>query len=196
MSASARLLWALGITNGLQSGRQVSQCRQEDRRCWPHTLLLISAWNQCSCSPLNWTSLPQILFCAVQTGAPTLPNNLLPFVSCIIMACCAGGMIASKKELPPFPTRTNLIPRHISPPHWASHPKLLFFASGRLPFGTESVAATQDRQTNEDLLAAQLLKSGDSMRINSPAERAAVKRQISTLSCSLLGPSIAAHVNL
>ncbi len=28
------------------------------------------------------------------------------------------------------------IPRHIPPPHWASHPLVLFFAAGLLPFGT------------------------------------------------------------
>lgn len=48
----------------------------------------------------------------------------------------AGGMLATKQELPPFPTRTNQIPRHIPPPHWASHPTVLFFAAGLLPFGT------------------------------------------------------------
>ena len=35
-----------------------------------------------------------------------------------------------------FPTRTNQIPRHIPPPHWASHPLVLFLAAGLLPFGT------------------------------------------------------------
>ena len=45
-------------------------------------------------------------------------------------------MLATKQELPPFPTRTNQIPRHIPPPHWASNPNILFLASGLLPFGT------------------------------------------------------------
>ena len=51
--------------------------------------------------------------------------------------CCAtGGVIASKKEILGYPTRTNQIPRHIPPPHWASNPLVLFFAAGLLPFGT------------------------------------------------------------
>lgn len=45
-------------------------------------------------------------------------------------------MIAAKQEIKPYPTRTNQIPRHIPPPHWASHPLVLFFAAGLLPFGT------------------------------------------------------------
>ncbi|KAK9828352.1 hypothetical protein WJX74_010345 [Apatococcus lobatus] len=53
-----------------------------------------------------------------------------------IPLCFSGGMLATKQELPPFPTRTNQIPRHIPPPHWASHPTVLFFAAGLLPFGT------------------------------------------------------------
>ncbi len=48
----------------------------------------------------------------------------------------SGGMIAAKQEIKPYPTRTNQIPRHIPPPHWASHPMVLFFAAGLLPFGT------------------------------------------------------------
>ena len=47
-----------------------------------------------------------------------------------------GGAIASRREIRPFPTRTNQIPRHIPPAHWASHPAMLFFAAGLLPFGT------------------------------------------------------------
>ena len=48
----------------------------------------------------------------------------------------SGGIIAAKSEIRQFPTRTNQIPRHIPPPHWASHPLVLFFAAGLLPFGT------------------------------------------------------------
>lgn len=48
----------------------------------------------------------------------------------------SGGMLAAKQEIKPYPTRTNQIPRHIPPPHWASHPIVLFFAAGLLPFGT------------------------------------------------------------
>ena len=47
-----------------------------------------------------------------------------------------GGVIASKKDILVYPTRTNQIPRHIPPPHWASNPWVLFFAAGLLPFGT------------------------------------------------------------
>ncbi|PSC75978.1 Transmembrane 9 superfamily member 4 [Micractinium conductrix] len=48
----------------------------------------------------------------------------------------AGGIVAAKQEIRQYPTRTNQIPRHIPPPHWASHPLVLFFAAGLLPFGT------------------------------------------------------------
>jgi transmembrane 9 superfamily protein 2/4 len=48
----------------------------------------------------------------------------------------AGGAVAARRELRPFPTRTNQIPRHVPPPHWASHPAVLFLAAGLLPFGT------------------------------------------------------------
>lgn len=47
-----------------------------------------------------------------------------------------GGALASRREILPFPTRTNQIPRHIPAPHWASHPIVLFLAAGSLPFGT------------------------------------------------------------
>ncbi len=48
----------------------------------------------------------------------------------------AGGMIAAKQPIITYPTRTNQIPRHVPPPHWASHPYVLFAAAGLLPFGT------------------------------------------------------------
>ena len=48
----------------------------------------------------------------------------------------AGGMLAAKQPIVTYPTRTNQIPRHIPPPHWASHPYVLFAAAGLLPFGT------------------------------------------------------------
>ena len=48
----------------------------------------------------------------------------------------AGGMLATKQDIRAYPTRTNQIPRHIPPPHWASHPAVLFLAAGLLPFGT------------------------------------------------------------
>lgn len=48
----------------------------------------------------------------------------------------AGGMLAAKQEIRNYPTRTNQIPRHLPPPHWASHPVVLFLAAGLLPFGT------------------------------------------------------------
>ncbi|KAK9807028.1 hypothetical protein WJX72_011093 [[Myrmecia] bisecta] len=53
-----------------------------------------------------------------------------------IPLCFSGGMIAAKQEVKSYPTRTNQIPRHIPPPHWASHPTVLFLAAGLLPFGT------------------------------------------------------------
>lgn len=48
----------------------------------------------------------------------------------------AGGMLATRREIPAYPTRTNQIPRHIPPPHWASNPLVLLGAAGLLPFGT------------------------------------------------------------
>lgn len=48
----------------------------------------------------------------------------------------AGGVLAAKQDVKPYPTRTNQIPRHIPPPHWASHPWVLFLAAGLLPYGT------------------------------------------------------------
>lgn len=48
----------------------------------------------------------------------------------------AGGLLAARQEVKQYPTRTNQIPRHIPPPHWASHPAVLFLAAGLLPFGT------------------------------------------------------------
>lgn len=45
-------------------------------------------------------------------------------------------MIAAKQPIITYPTRTNQIPRHAPPPHWASHPYVLFAAAGLLPFGT------------------------------------------------------------
>ena len=45
-------------------------------------------------------------------------------------------MIAAKQPIITYPTRTNQIPRHVPPPHWASHPYVLFAAAGLLPFGT------------------------------------------------------------
>eukprot|EP00887_Chlorella_sp_A99_P002502 scaffold6.g2502.t1 len=48
----------------------------------------------------------------------------------------AGGMVAARQEIRNYPVRTNQIPRHIPTPHWASHPAVLFFAAGLLPFGT------------------------------------------------------------
>lgn len=44
--------------------------------------------------------------------------------------------MATRREVLAYPTRTNQIPRHIPPPHWASHPWVLFLAAGLLPFGT------------------------------------------------------------
>lgn len=49
---------------------------------------------------------------------------------------CTGGVLATKQDIRPYPTRTNQIPRHIPPPHWASHPWVLFLAAGLLPYGT------------------------------------------------------------
>ena len=48
----------------------------------------------------------------------------------------AGGVVVSRREIKPYPTRTNQIPRHIPSPQWASHPLVLLFAAGLLPFGT------------------------------------------------------------
>lgn len=53
-----------------------------------------------------------------------------------IPLCFSGGMIAAKQPIITYPTRTNQIPRHVPPPHWASHPYVLFAAAGLLPFGT------------------------------------------------------------
>lgn len=50
--------------------------------------------------------------------------------------CGPGGVLAAKQEIRSYPTRTNQIPRHVPPPHWASHPSVLFLAAGLLPFGT------------------------------------------------------------
>jgi transmembrane 9 superfamily protein 2/4 len=47
-----------------------------------------------------------------------------------------GGALAARREPAPHPTRTNQIPRHVPPPHWASRPAVLFLAAGILPFGT------------------------------------------------------------
>lgn len=44
--------------------------------------------------------------------------------------------MAAKQSVISYPTRTNQIPRHIPPPHWASHPYILCAAAGLLPFGT------------------------------------------------------------
>ena len=56
-------------------------------------------------------------------------------ISCLLIVG-AGGMIAAKQAIITYPTRTNQIPRHVPPPHWASHPYVLFAAAGLLPFGT------------------------------------------------------------
>lgn len=58
--------------------------------------------------------------------------------SIVILTCSpyTGGMIAAKQPIITYPTRTNQIPRHVPPPHWASHPYVLFAAAGLLPFGT------------------------------------------------------------
>jgi transmembrane 9 superfamily protein 2/4 len=53
-----------------------------------------------------------------------------------IPLCYSGGLLAARQEVKQYPTRTNQIPRHIPPPHWASHPAVLFLAAGLLPFGT------------------------------------------------------------
>lgn len=45
-------------------------------------------------------------------------------------------MLATRRDIPAYPTRTNQIPRHIPPPHWASNPLVLLGAAGLLPFGT------------------------------------------------------------
>ena len=66
------------------------------------------------------------------TRPPNAPRRLL--IS--IPLSYSGGVIAAKSEIRQYPTRTNQIPRHIPPPHWASHPLVLFFAAGLLPFGT------------------------------------------------------------
>ncbi|KAL6780112.1 EMP70 [Auxenochlorella protothecoides x Auxenochlorella symbiontica] len=47
-----------------------------------------------------------------------------------------GGALAARRDIAPWPSRTNQIPRHIPAPHWASHPLVLFVAAGLLPFGT------------------------------------------------------------
>lgn len=47
-----------------------------------------------------------------------------------------GGALAARRPIPPWPSRTNQIPRHIPAPHWTSHPLVLFLAAGLLPFGT------------------------------------------------------------
>ena len=70
-------------------------------------------------------------------------------------------MIAAKQPIITYPTRTNQIPRHIPPPHWASHPYVLFAAAGLLPFGTIFVelyfAMTSIWQVSDDACVAMTL---------------------------------------
>jgi len=47
-----------------------------------------------------------------------------------------GGYMALRAPILENPVKTNQIPRHIPPPPVSSHPTLLFFAAGILPFGT------------------------------------------------------------
>ena len=47
----------------------------------------------------------------------------------------AGGAAAARASPPSPPTRTNQIPRHVPPPPWAAHPRVLHAAAGLLPFG-------------------------------------------------------------
>ncbi|GMH32492.1 hypothetical protein BSKO_00326 [Bryopsis sp. KO-2023] len=47
-----------------------------------------------------------------------------------------GGYFGTRLPILEYPTRTNQIPRHIPSPPLATHPWLLFFISGLLPFGT------------------------------------------------------------
>jgi len=60
----------------------------------------------------------------------------IPFSLIAAAYAGAGGLVATRQEIKQYPTRTNQIPRHIPPPHWASHPFVLFLAAGLLPFGT------------------------------------------------------------
>ena len=70
-------------------------------------------------------------------GVARLPVVCCPGTNILHWAVlCAGGMLAAKQEIKAYPTRTNQIPRHVPPPHWASHPTVLFLAAGLLPFGT------------------------------------------------------------
>ena len=70
----------------------------------------------------------RLLYCSVPMCQRTDTAVLRPWL--------AGGLIATRQEIKQYPTRTNQIPRHIPPPHWASHPFVLFLAAGLLPFGT------------------------------------------------------------
>lgn len=85
------------------------------------------------------TGLNTFLWATGSSGAIPLTfffSVVLLWLVISIPLAYAGGAVASRRELRPFPTRTNQIPRHIPPPHWASHPVVLLMAAGLLPFGT------------------------------------------------------------
>ena len=77
---------------------------------------------------------------AAPSPAPLTPDPPLPCPSRRLLISTplaySGGMLAARREIATFPTRTNQIPRHVPPPHWASHPAVLLLAAGLLPFGT------------------------------------------------------------
>lgn len=85
------------------------------------------------------TALNMFLWATGSSGAIPLTfyfSVILLWLVISIPLSYAGGAIACRRELAAFPTRTNQIPRHIPPPHWASHPIVLMLAAGLLPFGT------------------------------------------------------------
>lgn len=85
------------------------------------------------------TALNLFLFATGSSGAIPLAfffSIIFLWLIISIPLAYAGGAVAARREIKPYPTRTNQIPRHIPTPHWASHPGVLFLAAGLLPFGT------------------------------------------------------------
>jgi transmembrane 9 superfamily member 2/4 len=86
-----------------------------------------------------FTGLNTFLWATGSSGAIPLAfffSVILLWLVISIPLAYAGGAVAARREVRPFPTRTNQIPRHIPTPHWASHPAVLMLAAGLLPFGT------------------------------------------------------------
>lgn len=85
------------------------------------------------------TALNMLLWATGSSGAIPLGfffSVIFLWLIISIPLAYGGGAIAARRTIKPYPTRTNQIPRHIPAAHWASHPYVLFLASGLLPFGT------------------------------------------------------------